>query len=93
MPKLKPSKFEESRRVVRSCITGNMELYGVKNKDLAARTDRGLSTISYRLRNPETYTLGDLWAMQTVLKLTPMQAASLILGKQITAKDIQEYLC
>lgn len=93
MPKLKPSKLEESRRVVRSCIAGNMELYGVKNKDLAARTGRGYSTISFRLRNPETYTLGDLWAMQDSLKLTPMQAASLILGKQITAKDLKEYLC
>ncbi len=92
MPKLKPNQTEESSRVVRSCITGNMELYAIKDEQLASRMGVCKKTVQNRRDKPENYTLKELWAVAKVLKLTPIQAASIVLGRPITSKEIKEFI-
>lgn len=92
MPKLKPNPTEESSRVVRACIAGNMELYAVNEELLAAKMGRTVKTVQNRREKPENYTLGELWAAAKVLKLTPIQAASIVLGRPLTSKEIKEFI-
>lgn len=92
MPKLKPNPTEEASRVVRSCIAGNMELYAIKDEQLANRMGVCKKTVQNRRDKPENYTLKELWAAAKVLKLTPIQAASIVLGRPITSKEIKEFI-
>ena len=86
MPKLKPNPTEEASRVVRSCISSNME------ELRAAKMGRTARTIQTRRERPENVTLGELWAAAKVLKLTPIQAASIVLGRTLTNKEIKEFI-
>lgn len=92
MPKLKPNPTEESSRVVRACISSNMELYAISEDLLAAKTGVTTRTIQNRRNRPENYTLGELWVLSKTLKLTPIQAASIILGRTLTSKEIKEFI-
>lgn len=92
MPKLKPNPTEESSRVVRSCIAGNMELYAVSEDLLAAKMGRTVKTVQNRRDRPENYTLAELWAVARTLKLTPIQAASIVLGRTLTSKEVKEFI-
>ncbi len=92
MPKLKPNPTEEASRVVRSCISSNMELYAVSEELLAVKMGRTARTIQTRRERPENFTLGELWAAAKVLKLTPIQAASIVLGRTLTSKEIKEFI-
>lgn len=60
MPKLKPSPMEEKRRIIRDCIAGGMERYGVSQKELAVTARIGDRTLYRRLEKPETFTLEEL---------------------------------
>ena len=92
MPKLKPNPTKESSRVVRSCIAGNMELYAIGDEQLANRMGVCKKTVQNRRDKPENYTLKELWVAAKVLKLTPIQAASIVLGRPITSKEIKEFI-
>lgn len=92
MPKLRPNPTEEARRVVRSCISASMELHDVDDELLAAKIGVKSRTVKIRRENPENFTLGDLWSMNKTLKLTPIQAASIVLGRPLTSKEIKEFI-
>lgn len=92
MPKLKPNPTEEASRVVRACIRGNMELYAVSEELLATKTGVTKKTVQNRRDRPENYTLGELWVLARTLKLTPIQAASIVLGRTLTSKEVKEFI-
>lgn len=87
MPKLKPNPTEEASRVVRACISSNMELYAISEETLAIKTGVTKRTVQNRRDRPENYTLGELWTLAKTLKLTPIQAASIVLGRTLTSKE------
>ena len=92
MPKLRPNPTEEARRVVRSCISASMDLYDVDDELLAAKIGVKSRTVKSRRERPETFTLGELWSASKTLKLTPIQAASIVLGRQLTSKEVKEFI-
>lgn len=92
MPRLKPNPTEEARRVVRACISNNMELYDIGEDYLANKVGLTKRTIQNRHGSPENYTLEELWAVARALKLTPVQAASIVLGRPLTSKEIKEFI-
>lgn len=92
MPKLKPSSTEEASRVVRACISSNMELYAVSESFLASKMGVTTRTVKNRHDRPENYTLEELWAIAKTLKLTPVQAASIVLGRTLTSREVKEFI-
>ena len=92
MPKIKPSECEERRRIVRSCIMANQERYGYTDEQLAKFLSLSPQTIRKRKKDPETFTLWELQALSRILKFTPVQAASITLGRDITAKEVKNFI-
>lgn len=92
MPRLQPSQTEESRRTVRACMSSNMDLYNVSEDLLAAKMGVTKRTVQNRRDRPENYTLEELWAVAKTLKWTPVQAASVVLGRPLTSKEIKEFI-
>ncbi len=92
MPKLKPNPIEESSRVVRACVSNNMSLYGISEDMLATKLGVTKRTVQNRQDRPENYTLEELWGLSRALKLTPIQAASVVLGRPLTSKEIKEFI-
>lgn len=92
MPKLKPSEREASSRVVRACISNNMNLYALDKDFLAVKMGVTARTVQNKCTNPETLTLGELWSVSKTLKLTPIQAASIVLGRPLTSREVKEFI-
>lgn len=92
MPRLKPSEREERRRIVRAVIAGNLERYGLKDEAIAKRAGVHVNTIRNRMDDPGMYRLGELWALTDVLKFSPIQAASIVLGRDLTAKEMKDFI-
>lgn len=92
MPKLKPSPQEERNRIVRSCITANQERYAITDKFLAEHLVMSITTLRKRKLHPETFTLEELQYLSKYLKFTPIQAASIVLGRDITSKEVKEFI-
>lgn len=92
MPKLKPTDKEASSRVVRACISSNMDLYCLNEENVAAKLGVTQRTIQNKRARPETFTLSELWDLSKSLKLTPVQAASIVLGRPLTSKEIKEFI-
>lgn len=92
MPKLTPSTFEERRRITRACITANQERYGYTDEQLAKRLCISVQTFRKRMKDPDNFTLCDLQSLSRTLKFTPIQAASIILGRDITAKEVKDFI-
>ena len=92
MPRLKVSSSEESSRVVRACINGNMALYNVSEDQMAVKMGVTKRTVQHRREDPRNYTLEELWTLSKTLKLTPVQAASIVLGRSLTSKEIKEFI-
>lgn len=92
MPKLKPNPTEEANRVARACISNNMELYAVDEEALAMQIGITRRTIVTRREKPETFTLQELRKMAKTLKWTPVQAASVVLGRPLTSKEVKDFI-
>lgn len=92
MPKLKPSEQEESNRIIRACISGNMERQAVNDEYLAARVGVTKQTIQKKRHQPETITVKELQRISKILKFTPLQAASIVLGRELTSKEVKEFI-
>lgn len=92
MPKLKPNPTEEASRIVRACIANNMALYNVSDDLLAAKMGVTKRTIQNRRGSPQGYTLEELWVVAKTLKLTPIQAASIVLGRTLTSREIKDFI-
>lgn len=92
MPKVKPTQTEESSRVVRACISSNMELYGISEDLMAAKMGVTTRTVQNRRVMPRNFTLEELWALSKTLKWTPIQAAEIALGRTLSSKEIKEFI-
>ena len=92
MPKVKPNPTEEASRIVRACISGNMELYNVSEEQMAVKMGVTKRTVQNRREEPRNYTLEELWALSRTLKWTPIQAASIVLGRPLTSGEVKEFI-
>ena len=92
MPKLKPSPQEERNRIVRACIASGQERQAITDEFLAEHLGIGISTFRKRKSHPELFTLGELQILSNYLKFTPIQAASIVLGRDITSKEVKEFI-
>lgn len=92
MPKLKPSNQEEANCIVRACISGNMERHRLTDEQLAVKVGVTKKTIQNKRHRPETFTLQELQKMAKALKFTPVQAASIALGRDLTSKELKEFI-
>ncbi len=92
MPRLKPSEREERKRIVRAVISGNKERYGVDDVALAAQSGVTDRTLRSRRDDPGMYRLEELWALARELRFTPTQAVSIVLGRDLTAKEIKDFI-
>lgn len=92
MPKVKPSIFEERKRIVRSCIAANMERYGIADEYIAKSLNVTMATYRKRKENPNSFTLQELQTLSRVLKFTPIQAASIVLGRDLTAREFRDFI-
>ena len=92
MPKLKPNIQEERNRIVRACIAGNKERLAIDDAALAIKVGVTKKTIQNKYHRPETYSLDEMQKIATVLKFTPIQAASVLLGRELTTKEIKEFI-
>lgn len=63
MPKTKPFELEEKRRAIRACVASKRELNGWNDNQMAAKCRVSTSTIRSRIKNPEKFTLEELWNM------------------------------
>ena len=92
MPKIKPTEQEEANRIVRACISGNMERYMVSEDLMAAKLGVTKRTIQNRRNQPGSFELKDIQRLAKILKFTPIQAASMVLGRDLTNKEIKEFI-
>lgn len=92
MPKLKPTAQEEANCIVRACIVGNMERHRFNDDLLAKKIGATKRTIQNKKNRPETLTLEELQIIAKTLKFTPIQAASVVLGRDLTSKEIKEFI-
>ena len=92
MPKLKPSPQEDRNRIVRACIAGNQERYAITDEFLAEHLGISISTFRKKKTHPETFDLIDIQMLSKYLKFTPVQAASITLGRDITAKEVKDFI-
>lgn len=92
MPKLKPTEQEERARIVRACIAGNQERYGIDDEGLAHYLGVVPGTVRNKKKKPETFTLRELQAVGKALKFSPIQAASIVLGRDLTKSEIKDFI-
>lgn len=92
MPKLQPTETEQANRVAKACIVGNQQLYGIDNEQLSLKMRCSEQTVRKRLHAPSDFTLEELRSIAKQLKLTPLQCASIIMGRPLTSKEVKEFL-
>ena len=77
---------------MRACISAGMERQAIDDEKLAVKVGVTKKTIQNKRHRPETLTLQELQKMAKILKFTPFQAASVLLGRELTAKEIREFI-
>jgi hypothetical protein len=78
VPKLKESDEEQKNRLTRAYIAKNMELYDLSDEQIAVKLRCTKRTFQNKKKRPETFTLGELRKLCTVIKLSD-EEKSLIL--------------
>lgn len=93
MPKLKVSEREERSRIIRSVLVGNQARYGVDDHQLAKSMGVVVETYRSKKNNrPEEFSLEDMQILARMLNFTPVQAASIVLGRDLTAKELKDFI-
>lgn len=92
MPKVKPYPQEERNRIIRACIAENIELYAMKKENIAKGLNISVQTLSKKMKDPDLFTIGEMQFIARYLKFTPVQAASVVLGRTITSKEVKEFI-
>lgn len=79
MSRTKPTDVEMYRRDIRSLIRKNMETNGIRtNKELAEKICMPEATLNYRLRNPETFKLGEMHRIRLILRIPEEERGKVI---------------
>lgn len=92
MPKVRANPTEEASRVVRACVSGNMALHNISEEQLAVKMGVTKRTVQNWRNDPKNIPVEKLWILAKTLKWTPIQAASVILGRPLTSKEVKEFI-
>lgn len=92
MPRLKPSPQEDRNRIIRAIIVCNQERYALSDESVAKYLNMSLATFRKKKARPVNFDLMDIHALSRYLKFTPVQAASIALGRDITAKEVKDFI-
>lgn len=84
--------MKKRRQITRDCITANQERYGYTDEQLAKLLCISVQTFRKRKKDPDYFTLIELQSLGRTLKFTPIQAASIVLGRDITAKEVKDFI-
>ena len=87
------SRTEKREGIAKGYIAGQMARYGYSDKDMQNSLSISDKTWAKYKNSPSTMPVSILWAVIDMLHLTPPQAASLALGKDLTAEDFRNYMC
>ena len=69
-----------------------MERYAITDEYIAKSLNITMVTYRKRKENPNFFTLQDLQTLSRILKFTPVQAASIVLGRDLTAKEFRDFI-
>ena len=78
MPKLKESEEAQKDRITRAYIAKNMALYNMSDEEVAVKLRCTKRTFQNKKKRPETFTLGELWKLCSVIKLSDEEKAQII---------------
>lgn len=87
------SKTEKREGIAKGYIAGAMARYGYTDEDMQKLLGISGKTWLKCTRNPSLFSVGEMWILIETLHFTPPQAASLALGRDLTAADFKNYLC
>lgn len=87
MAKLPPSEAQQRAKLVRAIICANQERYDVTNKQLAKLLNVEEITISRKKNRIGGFDLNEIQIISQVLHFSPMQAASLALGREVKINE------
>lgn len=78
MPKLKESPEQQKNRIVRAYIAKNMQLYNLSDDQVAIKLRCTKRTFQNKKKRPETFTLGELRALCTAIKLSDEEKSMIL---------------
>lgn len=78
MPKLKESEEQMKNNMARACIAKNMTLYNLSDEQIAIKLRCTKRTFQNKKKRPETFTLGELRKLCTVIKLSDEEKSLII---------------
>lgn len=84
--------MKKRRQITRACITANLERYGYFDEQLAKLLCILIQTFRKRKKDLDYFTLVELQSLVRTLKFTPIQADSLVLGCDMTAKEMKDFI-
>lgn len=84
--------MKKRRQITRACITANQERYGYFDEQLTKLLCILIQTFRKRNKDPDYFTLVKLQSLGRTLEFTPIQAASVVLGRDITAKEMKDFI-
>lgn len=70
MPKIKTDKYELRRREVRAVMAAGQARANLSDEQLAVKIRKAKRTVQNRKRQPENFTLEELWELCDVLHLS-----------------------
>ena len=85
MPKIKADKMEMRRREVRAIVLAGQARENISDGQLALKMHRVKRTVQNRRREPELFTLEELWCLCDVLNLSYDDRATILGGKRDAA--------
>lgn len=87
MAKLPPNEAQQRAKLVRAIICANQERYDVTDKQLAKLLNVRPETIGRKKNRIGGFDLNEIQVIAPVLRLSPMQAASLSLGREVKISE------
>ncbi len=87
MAKLPPNEAMQRAKLVRSIICANQERYDITDKQLAKLLNVRPETVGRKKNRPGGFDLNEIQVIASVLHFSPMQAASLVLGREVKINE------
>lgn len=87
MAKLPPNEAMQRAKLVRSIICANQERYDITDKQLAKLLNLQPETVGRKKNRIGGFDLNEIQILAPVLHFSPMQAASLVLGREVKISE------
>lgn len=78
MPKLKPSETEEQNKKTKACIVKCMAMQDMNDEEVANKLHVTKRTFQNKKKRPETFNLGELRKLSTILKFSQEDKSMII---------------